>query len=210
MRIIALNCSPRRGWNTAQMLDSALRGAADSGAETQLYNLYSMKYGGCSSCFECLKLGGKSYGRCALQDELKPVLDDVLSCDGFILGSPVYFNDVTACCRAFLERLWFGGLSYGEGHPVLYDRRIPSRIILTTNAPEEGFHKSLNKGLTLTMSRFLGDSEILEANATWQFDDYSKYDASMFDVDERRRRHEEVFPEDLKKAYKAGAELAKI
>jgi len=209
MRIIALNCSPRKGWNTAQMLDSALKGAASAGAETQLYNLYSMNVHGCASCFECLRLGGESHGKCALKDDLKPVLDDVLSCDGFFVGSPVYFNDVTACCRAFLERLWFGGLAYSKERRTLYERRVPSRYILTTNAPQEGFHKDLNAGLIRTMSAFLGDSEILEANNTWQFDDYSLYDADMFDVEDRRRQREEVFPKDLQKAFDAGVALAK-
>lgn len=208
MRIIALNCSPRKGWNTAQMLESALKGAADAGAETQFYNLYSMNYRGCSSCFECLRLGGPSHGRCAMKDELKPVLDDVLSCDGFFVGSPVYFNDVTACCRAFLERLWFGGLRYSKDFRSMYERKVPSRYILTTNAPMEGFHKALNEGLIRTMTGFLGPTDIIEANNTWQFDDYSKYDADMFDVEDRRRHREEVFPKDLKKAYDAGAALA--
>ncbi len=208
MRIIALNCSPRRGWNTAQMLESALKGAADNGAETQMYHLYSMDFRGCSSCFECLRLGGPSHGRCALKDDLKPVLDDVLSCDGFFVGSPVYFSNVTACCRAFLERLWFGGLRYSKENRTLYERRVPSRYILTTNAPQEGFHKALNEGLIRTMTSFLGPTDIIEANNTWQFDDYSKYDADMFDVEDRRRQREEVFPKDLEKAYGAGAALA--
>ena len=208
MRIIALNCSPRKSWNTAQMLQSAIKGAADAGAETHYYDMFAMNYKGCSSCFECLKLGGKSYGRCAMRDELTPVLDDVLSCDGFLVGSPVYFSDVTACCRAFLERLWFAGLRYSTEGRTLYERQVPSKLIFTTNAPMYGFHKALNEGTIRSMETFVGPTEILEANNTWQFEDYSKYDTSMINVEDRRRHREEVFPKDLQNAYEAGKALA--
>ncbi|MDR3210103.1 MAG: flavodoxin family protein, partial [Oscillospiraceae bacterium] len=173
MKVIGINGSPRRDWNTAQMVESALRGAAEAGAACQLYHLYELEFKGCMSCFACLRLGAATHGRCSYPDALKPVLDEILAADALIVGSPVYFGDVTAGVRALLERLWFGGLAYNMDHFVLYTRRIPVKIILTTNAPMEGFHKSLNESLLQTMERFIGPTEILEANDTLQFDDYS-------------------------------------
>ena len=70
MRIIAVNGSPRKKWNTAALIDSALDGARSLGAETQRVDLYDLDYKGCVSCFACKKLGGKSYGRCAVKDGL--------------------------------------------------------------------------------------------------------------------------------------------
>jgi hypothetical protein len=46
------------------------------------------------------------------------------------------------------------------------------------------------------------------AAETWQFDDYSKYAADMFDVEARKRRHQEVFPQDCRAAYEMGKRLA--
>jgi len=40
------------------------------------------------------------------------------------------------------------------------------------------------------------------------FDDYSKYAAGRFDAEAKRKRHEEVFPEDCRKAYELGKKLA--
>ena len=54
----------------------------------------------------------------------------------------------------------------------------------------------------------IGPAEYVEASETWQFDDYSKYAADMFDVEARLKRHLEVFPEDCKKAYEMGRRLA--
>lgn len=210
MRIIGLNTSPRRDWNTAKMVKNALEGAKSAGAEVQFYDLFSMNYKGCASCFGCKRLGAATYGTCALRDELTPVLEDVLSCDGFFLGAPIYFGDVTACARAFLERLWFAGLAYNKEHMVLYKKRVPCRLLFTMNAPFENFHKSLNESVIGAMSAFVGPTELIEATDTLQFDDYSKYETAMFDVPAKLKRHEEVFPEDLKKAYDAGVALAEL
>jgi multimeric flavodoxin WrbA len=204
MKIIAVNGSPRKKWNTAQMLESALNGAKDAGAETKLYHLIDLKFKGCTSCFGCKKLGGPSYAKCAMRDDLTQVLNDVWDADALIVGSPVYFGDVTADTRAFLERLWFSILMYNKEHMVRAPKSMPVKIILTTNAPEFGFHKSLNEGLIGAMGRFIGPTELIEANATLQFDDYSKYDAGMIDEAERIKRHKEVFPLDLQKAFETG------
>jgi ferredoxin len=52
-KVIAINGSPRRNWNTAKLCQAALDGAAAAGAETELIHLESMKFKGCMSCFAC-------------------------------------------------------------------------------------------------------------------------------------------------------------
>ena len=207
--VIGINGSPRKHWNTYQMVESALKGAGDMGAGTKLYNLYDLKYKGCISCFGCLRLGGPSHGRCAMRDDLTQVLDDILAAEAVIFGSPVYFGNVSSGMQALCERLWYAGLAYDERHQILYTRRIPVKVILVTGIPEEHYHKSLNESFVSTMDHVIGPVELIEANGVWQFDDYSKYDAAMFDVEERRRRREEVFPHDLERAFEMGRRAAK-
>jgi multimeric flavodoxin WrbA len=194
-------------WNTARMVQSALDGAASAGAETRLYHLYEYSFKGCISCFACLRLGAPTFGRCSYADACKPILDDVLASDALIIGSPIYFHDVTADTRAFLERLWFGGLAYSKERVNLYERTIPVRFILTMNVPRPGFYERLHKKLTEVMERFIGPTEILEAYDTMQFADYSLYAADFFDAQAKKKRHEEVFPQDLKKAFESGKAL---
>ena len=87
MKVIAVNGSPRRGWNTATMLGSALEGAASRGADTELVHLYDLDFRGCTSCFACKMKDGRSRARCAMRDGLTPVLDSIATADGLILGS---------------------------------------------------------------------------------------------------------------------------
>jgi len=71
MKIIAINGSPRKNCNTAKLLKKVLEGAKSKGADTELINLYDLNYKGCNSCFLCKIKGSKSYGICAVNDDLK-------------------------------------------------------------------------------------------------------------------------------------------
>ena len=113
-KILAMffNGSPRKGWNTAKMLEAAKAGAEEAGAETELVNLYDISFFGCKSCFACKLKNAKTDGICAIRDDLRPVLERARKADVLVLGSPIYFSYPTGVYRAFLERLAFPVYSY--------------------------------------------------------------------------------------------------
>ena len=78
MKAIFINGSPRKNKNTAQMLEAAMRGAQEAGAEIEMIHLYSLNYQGCKSCFACKLKGNKVNGLCAIKDELQPILEKPL------------------------------------------------------------------------------------------------------------------------------------
>ena len=134
------NASPRRGWNTAKMLEAAKAGAEEAGAMTELVNLYDISFHGCKSCFACKLKNAKTNGVCAIRDELRPILERARQADVLVLGSPIYFNYPTGVYRAFLERLAFPVYSYHyeNGQPlVCRDKVIETANIFTMNCPKE-------------------------------------------------------------------------
>ena len=53
-KIIAINASPRTGWNTSDLVREAAKGAESAGAEVKVFDLYKLeKFSGCISCFGC-------------------------------------------------------------------------------------------------------------------------------------------------------------
>ena len=93
--IIAINGSPRSGWNTDILVREAAAGAASEGAETEIVDLCRLdKFTGCASCFGCKML--EHLGECICQDGLAEVLGKIRRADGIILGSPVYLSDISA------------------------------------------------------------------------------------------------------------------
>jgi multimeric flavodoxin WrbA len=213
VKVLAINGSPRKKWNTATLLNNVLEGAASQGAETEFIHLYGLDYKGCRSCFSCKLIGGKSYGRCAAKDDLTPVLEKIQLVDALILGSPIYFGEVTGAMRSFIERLLFPNTVYDENHSTLVARRIHTGMIYTMNVPESrlqeaGYLQRFSAYESL-MKRFFGDSESLVVTDTYQFDDYAKYVSSLFDAEEKARIRKEEFPKDCKKAFDMGVRFAR-
>jgi multimeric flavodoxin WrbA len=214
MYVIGINGSPRKHGNTATLLEHALHGAASEGTDTELVNLYDLVYTGCTSCFACKTLGGKSYGRCAVKDGITPLLERIeQDADAIILGSPIYFGTDTGMMRSFLERLMFPYLTYTLPHGTLFPRKIPTGFIYTMNIPENlvkeygyNLHFATNENV---LSSLFGYSEHLCAYDTYQFKDYSKVLCTMFDAKKKAERKKTVFPEDCKKAFDMGVRLAR-
>jgi multimeric flavodoxin WrbA len=213
MKVIAVNGSPRKNWNTAKLLQKALDGAASQGAETEIFHLYELNYKGCISCFACKTKNGQSYGRCAVKDDLTAILKKVGEVDVMILGSPIYFGTVTGEMKSFMERLMFPYSTYSDPPGTLFSRKIQTGFIYTLNATEErakghGYDRYFNTN-KMTLERFFGSSEALCSYDTYQFEDYSKYIAPRFDPLKKAKRRAEVFPKDCENAFAMGARLVK-
>lgn len=212
MKIIAFNGSPRKSWNTATLLEKALEGAASKDAETELINLYDLNYKGCASCFACKKIGSKSYGKCALKDDLSSILDKIEEADGIILGSPIYLGSITGEMKSFLERLIFPYLVYDADYSSLFKKKINTAFIYTMGMDEQrllnsGYDSHFNINKTF-LERIFGNFESLILTDAYQFDDYSKYVSSAFDPEKKAQRRQEQFPIDCEKAFELGVNFA--
>jgi len=117
------NGSPRKNGNTATLLKQAMEGASSQGSETELIHLYDLNYKGCMSYFLCKLKEGKSYGKCAVQDDLAPIFERVAEADALIFASPVYSGTATAEMRVFLERLLYPLFNAAE-MSTLFKKRI--------------------------------------------------------------------------------------
>ena len=211
MNVITVNGSPRKEWNTATLLQKALDGAASVGAQTEMIHLYDLNYKGCTSCFACKRKGGH-LGRCGMDDDLTEVLEKIIRCDVLLLGTPIYFSNITGEMLSFLERLFFSNMTYNVGHPSTFQGKLSSGFIYTMNIPLDTIAKLGYNALFCHYKSLLeslgGPSEILVSNDTYQFDDYSKYEASMFSEEHKAQVREEQFPVDCRKAFEMGARLA--
>lgn len=206
-KIVAVNASPRSGWNTDTLVTEAARGAESAGATVEKFNLFRLeKYTGCISCFGCKR--NKNKGRCICRDGLTPVLDAIRESDGLIIGSPNYLSEMTASFRALYERLVFQNLTYTREAPCCNQRLIPVLLIMTSNAPDT-YYTALLENYRQTLSRFVGPTTVLVSGDTLQLKDYGKLDWpwTLFDPEAKKLRHETVFPEECKKAFALGADL---
>ncbi|MBO8167929.1 MAG: flavodoxin family protein [Thermoanaerobacteraceae bacterium] len=101
MKVVAINGSHRKGKNTAKMLQTVLAEVEALGGETELLELsdYNIKY--CLSCNKCLR-----QPKCSIEDDDIGVIGDkLLKAQGIVLGSPVYWHNVTTLMKNLMDRL---------------------------------------------------------------------------------------------------------
>jgi len=215
-KVVVLNASPRKNFNTAKLLKEAQRGAEISGAEVEYFNLYDFNFKGCYSCFACQRKGSTTEGICAIKDDLKPILEKCLAADAIIIGTPVYFSYPTGIFRSFVERLMFANHTYmvdkeNGGLKRRLDKTIPVGVIFTMNCPKE-LAEQINYPTILdenvkALNHIMGYAEGLYSYDTTQFADFSKYNCDLFDENHKREVQQTQFPKDLENAFNLGKKL---
>ena len=102
MNVIGVNASPRRGANTQTLIETVLDGASQHGAQTRLVNLRELRINGCIGCEGCKK----KLGHCVQKDDLTPLLRELTTADAIVMGTPVYWYQVTAQFKMLVDRLY--------------------------------------------------------------------------------------------------------
>ncbi|MGI6656669.1 MAG: flavodoxin family protein [Desulfobulbus sp.] len=213
MLMIGINGSPRKNWNTGTLVQKALDGAAAAGWQTELVHLYDLAYQGCRSCFSCKMKDGAGLGRCAVNDALQPVLQRILEqADALVVGSPIYFGQMSGATRSFIERLLFPSLVYSNPVSTMLPRTIKTGLILTMGAPEAaamqmGYDRMFEVA-TWSFTTICGHCELLCSYDTYQFPDYDKVVMEYADPVKKAERRATVFPEDCEQAVALGRRLA--
>ena len=211
MKVIALNGSPRKNFNTAKLLENALQGAGELGAETELIHLYDLDFKGCISCFSCKKKNGKNYGKCALSDGLKPILKKIEDSDALIIGSPIYYGAVSGVMRQFLERFMFQNMLYSNPPSSIFTRNLKLAFFYTMNINEEQFSNHILKSHLATNENALrmifGNLSTYYSFDTNQLENYDNVDYTYFDIDKKIERSLKQFPIDCLKAKEIGISL---
>lgn len=100
MKIVGIHSSPRRkNSNTLKLLDSALAGAKEAGADIELIDIAKLKIKYCTACNSC-----HDKGVCSIKDDYQLVLKKLLDADGIIWSSPNYMMNVTAQLKTLFDR----------------------------------------------------------------------------------------------------------
>lgn len=210
MKVMAINGSPRKNWNTDTLLKKVLDGAASAGAETEMVYLYDLIFRGCVSCMACKLRKEPRPCRCIQKDDLTEILDRIHEADAVVLGSPIYFSEVTGELRSFFERFLFQYLNYDDYSKPLSPAK-KTALIFTMNIPEALFddfgYRPLFQRYENWMKLYFGHCETLLATDTLQVKDYSRYHLEGFDAESKYSRHETVFPQDCRKAFDLGRKL---
>lgn len=206
-KIMIIDGGPRKTMNTAAMVEAFAKGVKSAGEEIEVKHirLYDLDYKGCVSCMACKVKNSKYTSFCAHKDGITEILKEAAFADGIAFASPIYFNDITAQLRAFMERLFFPWLSYND-YATHAPKRVPTAFIYTMNAPEEylSVMEHVFERIENTTTIFLQKPERIAALNTAQVKDYDRYDMAGFSKEGKRIWRETHWEEDLQSAFDAG------
>ena len=206
-KIIIIDGGPRKNMNTAKLLQSFAEGAKSAGSnlEVKTIRLYDLDYKGRMSCM-AWKLKGKASNICRFKDALTPLLEEIAQADGIVLGSPIYFGEVTGQMRAFLERLTFPWLSYND-YSLTAPKRMPVVLIETMNGTPERNNSNHFGTMEWCITTALGESQRIITYNTTQVAKYDNFELGGFSEEAKHAWHDAHWEEDLQKAFEAGCQM---
>ena len=191
VKIIALYGSPRRKGNTARLLQRAVEGAREAGAEVEEVALRDLKMSPCLEIYGC-----KNAGECRLKDDFQITRDKILASQGLMLASPVFFYTVSAHTKILMDRFqslwvkkyWVDGQQQGQAN---------------------GQRKALFISVGATKGKKLFDGILLSLRYFFDVIDMQLWKALLYrglDFEDDVLK----FPEYLDEAYEAGKEFANV
>jgi multimeric flavodoxin WrbA len=138
MKVVAFNGSARKDGNTADLLKYVLTELENEGCETELVQLAGRKIHGCIACYKCFENKDQ---RCAVDNDfLNECVARMVAADGIILGSPVYFADLTPEIKALIDRSGMVSIA-NDG---MYKRKAGASVVAVRRAGAMHTFDSLN------------------------------------------------------------------
>lgn len=163
MKVVAFNGSPRKDGNTFVLISRLLEELGRQGFDTEIVQLSDKEIHGCIACFKCFENLDR---RCAVKkDPMNEYIEKITKAEGVVLGSPVYFQDVTPEMKALIDRVGFVGLANGK----MYTNKVGASLACFRRSGGMNTVESMNHlflsndfiiaGRVLGMAREKGDME---------------------------------------------------
>lgn len=128
MKAVAFNCSPRAEGNTAGFIDVVMSVIASEGIETETVQVGGSPVRGCQGCGVCRE---RKDGRCVYEDDMiNDCIEKMVEADAIIIGSPVYFADVSTEAKALIDRAGFVSRSNGN----MFSRKLGAGVVTNRRA----------------------------------------------------------------------------
>lgn len=123
IKCLGIGCSPRSNGNTSLLLERAMQGALDAGAQGETIYLRDYEFSPCIACDGCHRAG-----QCIVKDEMQILYPKLLEADRLILAAPIFSMGLNALGKSFIDRgQRFWATKYVLHQPVAARPKGPER-----------------------------------------------------------------------------------
>ena len=192
MEVIALCASPRNGGNTDILIDEALRGVRDAGAQVEKFMLQKLNIKTCISCRKCMD---PDYERiCALKDDVSEIIfPKLIDSDAIIIGFPIYIGRESARLTMLMER--WGALGEFLREKMILKPGRRAMVIGTWGYPHVDTYDHVVEEISMRL--WVSGVETVEAISACGFT------GMLRGLDDKRKGIILRFPQEMEKAYQA-------
>lgn len=107
MKVLLINGSPKKDGCTYTALAEIADTLKNENVESEIVHLGNGAVRDCIGCSTCVKLG-----KCVFDDDpINEIIEKAKECDGFIVGTPVYYAHPSGRVLSALDRLFYSGKS---------------------------------------------------------------------------------------------------
>jgi multimeric flavodoxin WrbA len=153
MKVVAFNGSPRPNGNTHAAIMTVLGRLEKEGIETEIVQLGGKKLSGCTSCGRCRINHDR---RCVIDsDDMNYFIGKMAEADGIIIGSPVFFSNVTSEVKALIDRAGYVSGSNGG----MFKRKVGAAVVSVRRAGSNFTYAAINF--------FFGITEMIVPNSSY-------------------------------------------
>ncbi|MFC1502379.1 flavodoxin family protein [bacterium] len=152
MKVTAFNGSARKDGNTAILINAVLKELEKESIDTEMIQLAGKKIHGCIACYKCRE--NKDFECAVKNDDANMFIAKMREADGIILGSPVYFTDVTAEMKALIDRAGF----VARGNDHMFRRKVGAAVVAVRRAGSIHTFDTLNHFFTISQMIIPGSS----------------------------------------------------
>jgi len=189
MKVLAIYGSPRKGGNTDLLLDEAIKGATQAGADVATIRCCDLAMSGCTECGGC-----DETGECVVMDDMQEVYPQLVESKVIILASPIFFYSITAQSKALIDRC-----------QALWCRR------LLDETPQEKRTYGSGKGYLISVGATKGSNLFVGAElvAKYFYDALDmKYEAGVLVKSVEKKGDILKHPDVMKQAFELGRKVA--
>jgi len=128
MKVVAFNGSPRKDGNTFQSIKVMFGEMEQQGIDTEIIQLGGTLIHGCRACYSCFKNKNRE---CVIKDDdLNSYIRLMTEADGIVIGSPVYFSNISSETKALIDR---AGL-VARANDYLLARKVGAAAVVARRA----------------------------------------------------------------------------
>jgi multimeric flavodoxin WrbA len=101
MKVLGICGSPRKESSSTYLVEKIVKTAVENGNDGTVHHIRNLNISQCNACDYC----GEGKG-CKLDDAMTDIYEEIYDADVLVVGSPIYYGEVSAQTKTFIDRLY--------------------------------------------------------------------------------------------------------